>query len=58
MIFPATYPGAGAAPAEKHYLMWIMDTQYGREYQEYMQQKTRMTARFLFKYLLRKMVPK
>ena len=58
MISPATYPGAGTAPAEKHYLMWIMDTQYGREYQEYMQRKTRMTARFLFKYLLRKMVPK
>jgi hypothetical protein len=38
--------------------MWTMDTQYGREYQEYMQRKTRITVCFLLKYLLRKMVPK
>jgi hypothetical protein len=58
MIYPATYPGTGVAPAEKEYLLWILDTQYGREYKEFIQRKTKLTIRFLFKYILRKMLPK
>jgi hypothetical protein len=58
MIYPATYPGAGVVPAEKEYLLWILDTQFGREYKEFIQRRTRLTLRFLFKYLLNRMVKK
>lgn len=58
MIYPATYPGAGEVPAEKEYLLWILDTQFGREYKEFIQRKTRLTIRFLLKYLLNRMVKK
>lgn len=58
LIYPASYPMNWGIHPDKHYQMWIMDSQYGREYREYMQNKTRMTLRFLAKYILRKIVPK
>ena len=38
LIYPATYP---SVKVEKHYLLWILDTQYAKEYREYMDQKTK-----------------
>mgnify|MGYP007068840083 FL=1 len=58
MIYPDTYPSREGIPVEKRYLLWILDTQYGKEYVEYMENKTRLTLRFLLKHLLGKMVPK
>jgi hypothetical protein len=58
MIYPATYPSQEGISVEKRYLLWILDTQYGREYVEYMENKTRLTLRFLLKHLLGKMVSK
>ena len=55
LIYPATYP---SVKVEKHYLLWILDTQYAKEYREYMDQKTKINLRFLVKHLFRKMVPK
>ena len=55
LIYPATYP---SVKVEKQYLLWILDTQYGKEYGEYMEQKTKLNLRFLIKHLFRKLVPK
>jgi hypothetical protein len=57
MIYPATYPVEQGVKVEKEYLLWILDSQYGKEYLEYMEKKTRLTPLFLFKYLLRKLTP-
>jgi hypothetical protein len=56
LIYPADYPATRAIHADKQYLLWILDTQYGREYLDYMEKKTKFTLRFLFKYLLRKVM--
>ncbi|MHB9097253.1 MAG: hypothetical protein ACYC5X_05460 [Syntrophales bacterium] len=58
LIYPADYPSQQGLIVEKQYLLWILDTQYGKEYLEYMEKKTKLTLRFLFKHLLRKFVPK
>jgi hypothetical protein len=55
LIYPATYPTSLGLTVEKQYLLWILDTQYGKEY---MEKKTKLTLRFLFKHLLRKIMPK
>ena len=55
LIYPATYP---SAKVEKQYLLWDLDTQYTKEFEEYMAQKTKINLRFLIKHLFRKMVPK
>jgi hypothetical protein len=58
LIYPAHYPSDQGLKVDKHYLLWILNTQYGKEYLEYMEKKTRMTLRFLLRYLLKKLVPK
>jgi hypothetical protein len=58
MIYPADYPTAQGLLVDKQYLLWILDTQYGKEYLEYMENKTKLTLRFLLKHLFRKFVPK
>jgi hypothetical protein len=58
LVYPATYPTGQGVLVDKKYLLWILDTQYGKEYLEYMEKKTKITLRFLFKHLLRKLVPK
>ncbi len=55
LIYPATYP---SVKVEKQYLLWILDTQYGKEYGQYMEQKTKLNLGFILKYLFRKLVPK
>jgi hypothetical protein len=58
MIYPDTYPSEQGIKVDKRYLLWILDTQYGKEYLEYMEKKTKLTLHFLVKYLLRKLAPK
>jgi hypothetical protein len=58
LIYPATYPSEQGLTVEKQYLLWILDTQYGKDYLEYMEKKTKITIHFLLKYLLRRIVPK
>jgi hypothetical protein len=58
LIYPAHYPSEKGLKVDKHYLLWILDTQYGKEYLAYMEKKTTINLRFLVKHLLRKMVPK
>jgi len=58
MIHPADYPIRMGMKADKKYLLWILDMRYGKEYLEYMNHMTRMTPRFLFRHLLRKLTRK
>ena len=58
LIYPADYPASQGLTVEKKYLLWILDTQYGKEYLEYMEKKTKITLRFLLKHLLRKIMPR
>jgi hypothetical protein len=55
LIYPATYPSEQGLKVDKQYLLWILDAQYGKDYLDYMEKKTKLTLRFLFKYLLNKM---
>ncbi len=41
LIYPANYPTSQGLTVEKQYLLWILDTQYGKEYLEYMEKKTK-----------------
>jgi hypothetical protein len=58
MIYPASYPSEKAIPVDKRYLLWIIATQHGKTLREYLATNTRMSLRFMFKYLLMKLVPK
>ncbi len=58
LIYPATYPAEQGVKVDRQYDLWIIDTQHAKEYLDYMDKKTRITPRLIFKYLMRKMVPK
>jgi hypothetical protein len=58
LFYPANYPSEQGLKVDKQYLLWILDTQYGKEYLDYMGNKTKITLRFLLKHLLRKLVRK
>ena len=58
LIYPDTYPAEQGIKVDKRYLLWILDTQYGKEYLEYMEKKTKLTLSFIIKHFLRKMVPR
>ena len=56
LIYPATYPSEQGVKVDRQYDLWIIDTQYGKEYLDYMEKKTKLTLKFLFKHLLRKLL--
>ena len=58
LVYPATYLDFHGVSWEKHYLLWIMDAQYGKEYVEYMQNKMKLKLQFLVKYLIKKLIKK
>ena len=58
LIYPANYPSEQGLKVDRQYYLWIIDTQYGKEYLDYMEDKTKITLRSTVNYLLRKMVPK
>jgi hypothetical protein len=55
LIYPAHYPSEQGLKVDKQYLLWILDTQYGKDYLEYMEKKTTVNLRFLIQHLLRRM---
>jgi hypothetical protein len=54
LIYPHTYFEDNNVPYEKQYYMWIMDTQYGGHYLEYMKDKTKLKLQYIFKFLIGK----
>jgi len=58
LIYPANYPSEQGLKVDRQYQLWIIDTQYAKEYLDYMEDKTKITLRFIINHLLRKMVPK
>jgi len=56
MIYPHSYLEERGISYEKQYLMWILDTQYGKEYLEYMQERTKLKIRYLVKFLIEKLL--
>jgi len=58
LIYPANYPSEKGLKVDRQYQLWIIDAQYGKEYLDYMEDKTKITLRFLVKHLLRKIVPR
>jgi hypothetical protein len=58
LIYPDDYPEQQGVQVEKRYLLWIMATEYGRTLREYLEKKTRLTLRFIFGHLIRKLVSK
>ncbi len=58
MVYPESYPLEQGVKVDKQYLLWILDTQYGKDYLEHMEKKTKLTLRFLIRHLLRKVMPK
>jgi hypothetical protein len=58
LIYPAGYPARQDMKVDKQYLLWIMATEHGKIYLEYMEKKTRMALRFLIKYLIKRIFPR
>jgi hypothetical protein len=58
LIYPAKYPSEQGVKVDRQYDLWIIDTQYGNVYLDYMDKKMKLTLKVLFKYLLRKMMAK
>ena len=56
LVYPHTYLEEGAVPYEKQYYMWIMDTQYGGDYLEYMKGKTKIKLRYALKLFMKRYV--
>ena len=58
LIYPANYPSEQGINVDRRYDLWIIDTQYANIYLDYMDKKMKGSLKFLFKYLLRKMITK
>lgn len=58
LIYPESYPREQGIKIDKQYLLWILDSQYGKEYLNHMENQTRMTFKFLARYLLNKLMRK
>jgi hypothetical protein len=56
LIYPANYPSGQGLDTLTRYNCWIIDTQYAREYLEYMEQKTKITPRSLILHFMRKLM--
>ncbi|MDD5723667.1 MAG: PilZ domain-containing protein [Syntrophales bacterium] len=54
LVYPHTYLEGVDVPYEKQYYAWVMDTQYGRRYLEYMKDRTRIKLRFILKFLVKR----
>ncbi|MBW2596147.1 MAG: hypothetical protein JRC93_09260 [Deltaproteobacteria bacterium] len=54
LIYPHTYLEGIDVTYEKQYYMWIMDTQYGADYLEYMKNKTKIKLRYALKFFIRR----
>lgn len=55
LIYPASYPHDQGVAVDKQYLLWILDSQYGQAYLDYMENKTQLTMKFLLRHLMKKL---
>lgn len=53
-IFPHSYLEKGEIPYEKQYLLWIINSQYGRDFIEYMRERLKTNARIFIKLIMEK----
>ncbi len=58
LVYPHTYLENGSVPYEKQYYMWIMDTQYGADYLEYMKDRTKIKLRYALKFSIKRCLKK
>jgi hypothetical protein len=58
LVYPHTYLEEGNIPYDKQYYMWIMDTQYGGRYLEYMKGKTQIKLRYALKFFMKRLLKK
>ena len=58
LVYPHTYLEESNVPYEKQYYMWIMDTQYGGRYLEYMKGKTKIKVRYVLKFFIKRLMKK
>jgi hypothetical protein len=58
LLYPHTYLEDRGISYEKQYLLWILNTQYGNEYLDYMEENTKLKFRYILKYLIRKLLRK
>jgi hypothetical protein len=58
LIYPADFPTDQGITVDKQYMLWILDVQHGRQYLDYMEQKTRLTPKFIVKHLLKTLFSK
>jgi hypothetical protein len=57
LIYPADFPIEQGVKVDKQYLLWILDVQHGKQYLEYMEQKTRLNLGLVAKHFLKKIWP-
>jgi len=58
LVYPESYLESKSVTVEKHYNLWIMDTNYGREYGEYMMASTKVKLKTLIHFLVKKYLKK
>lgn len=58
MINPSNYLATLGVSSEKQYNLWIMDTNYGLQYGEYMLENTKLKLKFIIRSLIRKYLKK
>lgn len=54
LIYPSHYLETKGVSSEKQYNLWIMDIHYGREYGEYMMEKSKLRIKFLIRFWIQK----
>jgi hypothetical protein len=54
LIYPSHYLETKGVLSEKQYNLWIMDIHYGREYGEYMMEKSKLRIKFLIRFLIKR----
>ena len=54
LVYPHTYLEGIDVTYEKQYYMWIMDTQYGADYLEYMKDRTKIKLRYALKFFIKR----
>jgi len=58
LLYPHTYLEERGISYEKQYSLWILNTQYGNEYLDYMEKNTKIKFRYILKYFMRKLFKK
>lgn len=54
LIYPASYPASQGWADDKKYLLWILNTQYAKEYLAFMEKRTRLKIGLIARHFLKK----